>query len=112
MWMTSLLSTKDSKEEAEQAAQFCLDIVTQWAKSWKLLLKAPKVRPVSSAHTHWRRNGGQTLQWTPAPSKKSSLLGITLDRNLHFGHYVENVVTKVLSKLKMIGAVANNVWGW
>ena len=29
----SVLSTEDTKEEAEQAAQRSVDIVTQWAKS-------------------------------------------------------------------------------
>ena len=44
--------------------------------------------------------------------KNPRLLGVILDRNLHFGDHVDHLVEKTQEKLKMIGAVANTEGSW
>ena len=44
--------------------------------------------------------------------KNPRLLGVVLDRTLHFGAHVDHLIDKVESKHKMLRAVAHTEWGW
>ena len=67
----SVLATKGSKEEAEQEAQPSIDIITQWAKSWKFRLNATKSETVFSACIHTKQNGHKKSQWMAAHSSSN-----------------------------------------
>ena len=65
---------------------------------------------LSNADNSWRptRNIGENaLRYEP----NTKLLGVIFDRNLLFGRQVEEVKSRVASKMRMLGAVAHSTWG-
>ena len=111
----SILTTGNNLEEAEHMAQKSVDVVTRWASRRKLILNAKKSEV--SFFSTWTRKAnwsptlaisGEKVKFSPTPR----LLGGVLDRNLNFGPHVDNISDKLTPKFRMLGAVANNAWGW
>ena len=111
----AILVTKSTLEEAQEAAQEAVDIVTEWAKRWKLRLNAGKSESsfftTATNEAKWTPKiiiEEETIKHEPTPR----LLGVILDRTLQFGPHVDKVVEKIESRQKLLRAVANTSWGW
>ena len=111
----SILATHHNKEVAQKLAQQSVDIVSKWAKEWKLQLNADKSEAslftTDTKEADWSTSievEGKTIRHEEHPR----LLGVFLDRSLHFGAHVDRVIEKMASKQKILYAVANTKWGW
>ena len=111
----SALAIENTKEQAEATAQRTVDVVTDWSQEWKVQINAGKSE--ASFFSTWNMEAN----WLPEifvgvelvrKERNPRLLGVYLDRTLHFGHHVDKLVEKTESKHKMLRAVANTDWGW
>ena len=111
----SVLATEETKEEAEAVAQSTVNTVTTWSQSWKVDLNAGKSEAssytTSNREAHWMPSIF-VLNQLVKQVKNPRLLGVVLDRTLHFGAHVDHLIDKVESKHKMLRAVAHTEWGW
>ena len=111
----SALATEKTKERAEGTAQTTVDVVSDWAQEWKVSLNAGKSETsffsTSNREAHWMP---LIFVWNDRVKqiKNPCLLGVYLDRTLHFGYHVDKLIEKTESKNKMLRAVANTEWGW
>ena len=110
----SILATESTKEEAQIKAHEAVDIVVEWARNWKLRLNATKSEvshfTTNSMEARWEPKievDGTIIRREPNPR----LLGVILDRNLRFGPHADHVASRIETKKKIIGAVANTEWG-
>ena len=111
----SVLATEKTKEDAEAVAQSTVNTVTTWSQSWKVDLNAGKSEAssftTSNREAHWMPSIF-VLNQLVKQVKNPRLLGVVLDRTLHFGAHVDHLIDKVESKHKMLRAVAHTEWGW
>ena len=109
----SLLSTGSSLTSAKNNLQQSINIVTQWAKEYKMELsdKSEVCYFSTSAHeASWIptvKMNNNLVRFNPSPR----LLGVYLDRTLSFQKQVEEVKNKVTAKCRMLAALANSKWG-
>ena len=111
----TILASSVDKETAQIQAQEAVNVVQEWSHRWKLNLNGLKSEittfSTSNADSSWRPKvtiSGNTLRYEPNPK----LLGVIFDRKLLFARQVEEVKSKVASKMRMLGAVAHSKWGW
>ena len=111
----AILAIRPSLEEAEKATQEAVQVVSEWAKKWKLRLNASKsessffsTSPSEAAWTPRVEVDGTRIKYEATPS----LLGVIFDRTLQFSPHKDHLIKKIESKMLILQAVSNIKWGW
>ena len=111
----ALAVSNSSKEEAESCMQGEVDKVVRWSTEYGLTLNIGKCEAClftpSTAEYKWKPTltiAGQTIQETQNPR----FLGITYDKMLTFNKHVEEVTSKMRSRMCLLNAVGGADWGW
>ena len=119
------LATARSREDAQDAAQRTVNIISTWSQDWKLGLNVAKCE--CSFFSTWSKEAN----WMPTIKlfdtdlqrlfddgveftfrKTPRLLGVILDRQLSFGPQVDHVTCEATKKLKLLSMLGRADWGW
>ena len=110
----ALAVSNSSKEEAESCMQDEVDRVARWSTENGLTLNIGKCEAClftpSTAEYKWKPTltiAGQTIQETQNPR----FLGITYDKMLTFNKHVEEVTSKMRSRMCLLNAVGGGQTG-
>ena len=110
----SALAIENTKEQAEATAQRTVDVVSDWSQDWKVQINARKSE--ASFFSTWNMEAN----WLPEilvgvelvrKERNPQLLGVYLDRTLHFGHHVDKLVEKPNPSIRCCVLLANNQIG-
>ena len=115
-------ATRRSFLDAQTAVQKTVDVVSKWAKEWKVQLNATKSEVSFFSNSTKDKDpiinkkpwlptisiDDKTIRYEPTPR----LLGVILDRQLTFGPQVKSIEKRVNSKIRMLSSLANSKYGW
>ena len=110
---TSVATQGNTIQEAEERAQNAADKFSQWARKWKMVIAAEKTqvlvlsqnaKDVKEVKLKIR---GKEIKQSP----HIKILGVTLDRLLHFGKHAMEVGRKTMRRCRQLAQVASRSWG-
>ena len=108
---TSSEDVEKARERLEKAASK----IESWAKKNKIELNPTKSEACIFTNSLKDRNkrmgitmGGKVIEI----KKEITFLGITLESNMSFTKQKKRVVKRIKERMKIIGAIAKNEWGW
>ena len=110
---TATLSSGASIEQAERRAQQAADVISGWAARWKMRIAGEKTQAL--ALSQWARDATH-LKVKVAGAEVTAgtslrLLGVTLDRLLHFGAHCSELRKKVRPRIAHLRRMTGRSWG-
>ena len=111
------LATRDkSIANCERNLQPAINLLSIWAKKWKVTISIPKTTCTLFTRDPREVNGKVkpriVLDGTPINfDKEPKLLGVFLDSQLNFGRQVREVKTKLQRRLKILRCLTGRTWG-
>ena len=110
---TATLCSGSTIQEARERAQLAADAITGWARKWKMRLAGNKTQVLvlsqryQDARDFYIHVDGVKV----AGSKHLSLLGVILDRKLHFGEHCARLRRKVKPRVAQLRKLTGRSWG-
>ena len=110
---TATLSTGSSLPIARARAQQAADTLARWAVTWKANIAAQKTQAL--VLSQWAQDAkdfsikvaGATVEGRP----HLKILGVTLDRTLHFGEHCASIRRKVKPRTAQLRKMTGRSWG-
>ena len=110
---TAVLCAGNNIKTARERAQTAADAVNKWAQANKMLVSGEKTQLL--VLSQWARDtddctikvGGKTV----TAGESLQLLGITLDRLLHFGTHCRRLKSRVRPRLNHLRQLSGRSWG-
>ncbi|KAF0302132.1 putative RNA-directed DNA polymerase from transposon BS [Amphibalanus amphitrite] len=110
---TATLSAGASMPEAKARAQQAADTLAGWARRWKMKIAGQKTQAL--VLSQWSKDATDFKLKVDGAEVKGSphlkLLGITLDRLLHFGEHCASVRRKTKPRIAHLRSMTNRSWG-
>ncbi|KAF0299401.1 putative RNA-directed DNA polymerase from transposon BS [Amphibalanus amphitrite] len=110
---TSTLSAGATIQTALAAAQHSADLLAKWATRNKMTIASQKTQIM--VLSQWSRDAKDTtilVSGTPVRATPTvKLLGVTLDRLLHFGDHCANLKRKARPRINQLRKLTGHSWG-
>ena len=110
---TATLCSGATIEQARDRAQRAADVMAAWARRWKMRLAGSKTQVLVLSQKHQdARDFTIKVDGTPvAGTRHLRLLGVTFDRQLHFGEHCARLRRKTKPRVAQLRKLTARSWG-
>ena len=109
---TASLSAGATLELATGRAQRAADILAQWSRDWKMSIAGEKTQVLCLSQTASDKNITVRVDGTEVKGASHlNLLGVKLDRLLHFGEHCSSLRQKVRPRTTQLRHMTGRSWG-
>ena len=110
---TATLCSGATIEQARDRAQRAADVMAAWARRWKMRLAGSKTQVLVLSQKHQdARDFTIKVDGTPvAGTRQLRLLGVTFDRQLHFGEHCARLRRKTKPRVAQLRKLTARSWG-